>query len=418
MGLREGLPVREAPPAVKPDTPTWAFKARFRRHAFGWKSQPAIRRVKEAVGEIKKVARRDPVLAGEGAVAFLERVSPALESVDSSSGAIGTAVNNAIVALVPIIASAHADAPTRAAWLERLWDAHADDQIPYIESLADYWGELCASRDVAGAWADRLVGITRLALSPDKDLHGHFHGTSACLSALHRAERYEEIVGILAVDTIWPYKRWAVKALAAMGKKAEALRYAESCRGPWASDQDIDAVCEEILLSSGLVDEAYQRFGLTANRAGTYLVTFRAVARKYPHKSPGAILADLVETTPGEEGKWFAAAKDAGLYEEALALASRTPCDPRTLTRAARDLAGEQPAFAVRAGLLALHWLIEGYGYEITGADVWAAYSETMKAAERGGSVPETRERIRRLVASETFGERFVRKILGRELGV
>jgi hypothetical protein len=37
---------------------------------------------------------------------------------------------------------------------------------------------------------------------------------------------------------------------------------------------------------------------------------------------PGAILADLVETTPGEEGKWFAAAKDAGLYEEALALGS------------------------------------------------------------------------------------------------
>ena len=30
----------------------WEFKARFRRHAFGWKSQPAIRRVKEAVAEI------------------------------------------------------------------------------------------------------------------------------------------------------------------------------------------------------------------------------------------------------------------------------------------------------------------------------------------------------------------------------
>ena len=83
----------------------WEFKARFRRNAFGWKSQPAITRVKQAVGEIKKVAKKEPLLAAEGAVVFLERVSPALEHVDSSSGAIGTAVNNAIAELVPIIVS-------------------------------------------------------------------------------------------------------------------------------------------------------------------------------------------------------------------------------------------------------------------------------------------------------------------------
>jgi hypothetical protein len=32
---------------------TWTFKRRFRRHAFGWRSQPAIGRIKEAVSEIK-----------------------------------------------------------------------------------------------------------------------------------------------------------------------------------------------------------------------------------------------------------------------------------------------------------------------------------------------------------------------------
>ena len=69
----------------------WEFKARFRRHAFGWKSQPAITRIRQAVTEIKKVAKKEPLLAGEGAIAFLERVSPALEHVDSSSGSIGTA---------------------------------------------------------------------------------------------------------------------------------------------------------------------------------------------------------------------------------------------------------------------------------------------------------------------------------------
>ena len=393
----------------------WEFKARFRRHAYGWRSQPAIQRVKQAVSEIKKAARTDPVLAAEGAVTLLERLSPALEHVDSSSGAIGTAVNNAVAELVPIIAGAPSDPETREMWLERLWEAHGADQIPYIEKLADFWGELCASKEAASEWADRLVGITRSALSPDKDLHGHFHGTSACFSALYHAQRYEEIVDFLQVDTIWPYKIWAVRALAAMGRKSEAIRYAESSRGPWTPDGEVDAICEDILLSSGSIDEAYEQYGLRANRGGTYLATFRSVARKYPHRPADKILADLVRTTPGDEGKWFAAAKEAGLYDEALALARRTPCDPKTLTRAARDFAERQPAFAIGAGLVALHWLVQGYGYEITGADVWAAYASTMKAAEKSGTVTETRERVKALVAGEPPGG-LVARILGRDL--
>jgi hypothetical protein len=307
----------------KSEPPRWQLKARFRRHAFGWRSQPAVQRVREATTEIRKAARHDPVLAAEGAVTLLERLSPALENVDSSSGAIGTAVNHAIAELVPIVAGAPADPATREAWLERLWAALEADQIPYIESLGDRWGELCASKQVASAWADRLIGITRLALSPNKSVRGHFPGTSACLSALHQAERYAEIVDLLQADTIWPYKRWAVKALASMGRKAEAIRYAESCRGPWTVDTEVDLECEAILLSSGMAEEAYERYGLRANRGATYLATFRAVARKYPHRAPRDILAELVKTTPGDEGKWFAAAKEAGLYDEALALGSR-----------------------------------------------------------------------------------------------
>jgi hypothetical protein len=65
-----------------------------------------------------------------------------------------------------------------------------------------------------------------------------------------------------------------------------------------------------------------------------------------------------------------------------------------------------------------LRWLVEGYGYEITGADVWTAYANTMKAAEKAGRVAEVRDRIRTLVAGETYGERFVTRILGRELGL
>ena len=125
-----------------------------------------------------------------------------------------------------------------------------------------------------------------------------------------------------------------------------------------------------------------------------------------------------MKTTPGDEGKWFAATKDAGLYDEAIALASRTPCDPKTLARAARDYTEKQPAFAVGAGLLPLYWLVQGYGYEITSVDVWDAYRATLAAAERHGSAAEVRERIRKMVAAEGAGERFVTKVLGRELGL
>jgi NAD(P)-dependent dehydrogenase (short-subunit alcohol dehydrogenase family) len=144
----------------------WEFKARFRRHAFGWRSQPAVQRVKQAVSEIKKVARRDPVLAAEGAVTLLERISAALEQVDSSSGAIGTAVNNAIAELVPIIAGADADPKTRGDWLDRLWAAHEADQMPYIERLADYWGELCASSEGRGDLSDLWIRHSKVRILP------------------------------------------------------------------------------------------------------------------------------------------------------------------------------------------------------------------------------------------------------------
>jgi hypothetical protein len=394
----------------------WAFRARFRRDAFGWKSQPAITRVREAVAEIKKVAKREPLVAAEGAVLFLERVSPALSHVDGSSGAIGSAVNHAIEGLVALLAAAPADTATREAWLERLYEAHQNDEIPYIESLADHWGELCVTKELASRWGDRLLGITTNALSQDKNLRGHYHGTTMCLTALYRAERYAELLDLLEHEKFWHYRRWAVKALAAMGKKAEALALAEASRGPWTSEADVARLSEEILLSSGLVDEAFADHAAIANRAGTYLATFRAVAKKYPMKSEEDVLALLVASTPGDEGKWFAAAKDACLFDLAIALARRTPTDPRTLARAARDHVDEQPAFALEAGLVALDWLALGYGYEVTGADVWAAYLPAKSVAERADATAALRARVREIAARYRDGKNLVAEVLRREL--
>lgn len=141
------------------------------------------------------------------------------------------------------------------------------------------------------------------------------------------------------------------------------------------------------------------------------------MAKKYPNKPRGVVLSDLVRLTPGDEGKWFAAAKDARLFDEAIALANRTPCDPKTLTRAARDFAETNPAFAVEAGLAALRWLVQGHGYEITSIDVWAAYAHTIKAAENAGRGDTIQTRIRALIDG-AGADGFVAGIIGRELGL
>ena len=260
----------------------WEFSARFRKGCFGWRSDPAISRIKEAVAEIGKVAHKDQILGAAGAVLFLEKLSPALERVDSSSGAIGTAVNNAIEKLTPTIAQAPADEKLRHRWLERLWEAVQEDNIPYIEQLAEQWGDLCCTSRTASMWADELIGTTRLAWSGGPGVFGHFKGTSACLSALLKAGRNEEIQELLALMPYksWHYRKWGVKALSAMGKNDEALQYAEDSLGKNESSFGIARACEKILLSDGSVEEAYKRYAIEANRKTTHLATFRAIAQK------------------------------------------------------------------------------------------------------------------------------------------
>lgn len=397
----------------------WQFAPRFRRNAFGWKSDLPIQRIKEALTEIRLVARKEPILAAEGTIVLLEKLSPALMNVDSSSGALGSAVNHAIVTLVPILSQADVDATTRQRWLDRLWEAVQEDEMPYIEYLADFWGELCAGPEVASVWADQFLPIVERIWSPAEPGHGYFKGTDACLSALHAAGRHDELLALVAKARYknWHNRRWGVKALVALGKKAEAVRYAEESRGLNAPEGQIAEVCEVILLSSGLADDAYQRYAIAANRTTTNLATFRAIAKKYPHKDAADILRDLVKSDPGAEGKWFAAAKDAGLFDVAIELARRSPTDPRTLTRAARDFAIKRPGFAFAAGLTALAWMAQGHGYELTGIDVHAAFDVVMQAAIGAGfDDQQVKAQVRQVIEVHPTAVNFVQKILQLQL--
>lgn len=190
-------------------------------------------------------------------------------------------------------------------------------------------------------------------------MRGFFKGATACLSALYKCGRHEEILALLDLEPykLWHYRVWGVKALAALGRKSDAIEYAEAGRGLNVSPISVARVCEEILLSSGLADQAYTRYAIEANRKTTYLATFKAICGKYPHKTQREILLDLVASAPEDRGKWFAAAKSAGLYDDAIALAKSSPCDPKTLMRAARDCAMLEPRFAAEAGMAALHWI-------------------------------------------------------------
>ena len=397
----------------------WQFAPRFRRRAFGWRSDTPIQRIKEALTEIKQFARKEPVLAAEGAITLLEKLSPALEQVDSSSGALGSAVNRAIDTLVSIIAQADVEPKQRQRWLERLWQALQEDEIPYIELLGDHWGELCVTPELASRWADEFLPLVESAWAPNASGHGFFEGTSACLSALLAAGRYDELLTLIdkARFKWWHDRRWGVKALVAMGKKAEAIRYAEESRGRDDPGWQVAQACEAILLSSNLADESYRRYALAANQGTTNLATFRAIAKKYPNVPPEQILRDLIASTPGAEGKWFAAAKDAGLFDLAIELAARSPTDPRTLTRASRDYAEKQPDFALAAGLAALHWISRGHGYEITGGDVLDAYAAVTQASV-GAGVPAQRinEQIREMIVGAQPGTSLMGTILGHRL--
>jgi hypothetical protein len=74
----------------------------MRRGALGWRgSAKAIERLKQATSEIKAVAKTDPVRAGEGVVVLAERIWPAFEQIDTSTGALGAAVNRVLNQLIP-----------------------------------------------------------------------------------------------------------------------------------------------------------------------------------------------------------------------------------------------------------------------------------------------------------------------------
>jgi hypothetical protein len=378
-----------------PSKHSWTFKSRLRSGAFGWRgSHLACQRLKEGVAEIKGIARIDLITAGDGVVCLLERIWPAFEHVDTSSGALGGAVNWTQSELLPILVEAPADRKTRNQWLDRLWQAVEEDGVSYLSMAEDRWGELCRSGEVASHWADQLLGLLRAAWS-DRRPGNYVRGTGVCLSSLVAAGRREELLEVLALQRFpfWHDRKFGVQALVEAGRIDEAMAYAEASRGLNQPNLTIDAVCEKILLDAGRSDEAYEKYALTGNVSSTGLTTFRVIVKKYPHQEPKKILLDLAVSS-GEPGRWFAAAKNAGFLDLALEFANTGRTDPRTLIRASGDLLKKDSGFCLQVGRLAIQRILEGHGYELTIVDVIDAYQHLMAAADQLGVTAETRVEV------------------------
>jgi hypothetical protein len=306
-----------------PAKQTWTFKPRLRSRAFGWNgSHLACQRLKEAAGEIKTVAREDPVTTAEGVVCLMERIWPAFQGIDTSSGAPGGAVE-----------WAQNELKTRDKWLDCVWQAIEDDGVDYLSAVEDRWGELCHSREAASRWADKLLSLPRTDWTDPQPV-GYVRVSSVCLSSLVAAGPHREILELLALRRFpnWPDRKFAVQSPLAEGHMDEALAYAEASRGLNQPDSAIDAACEKILLDGG---------------------------------------------------RWFAAAKDCGFLDLALAFANKGRTDPRTLSRASRDFLYKDARFALQVGRLALRRILEGYGYVLTAVDVIDAYNHFMAVARK-----------------------------------
>lgn len=396
---------------------SWTFRSRFRRATFGWKgSKLAIERLHDALAEIRAAARHDPVTAAEGAVLLLEKLSPALAQVDSSSAALGNATYAAVEELVPVIAKAPTDPAKRQKWLDRLFQALQDDDPPYIEHLGDHWGELCATPELASAWADQLLPTLRNVLRERKrGTYAFFPGTTLCYSALFKAGRHDELLEVLAMDSrpIWPYLTWGARVLEARGQVDEAIAYVRDRAGSTNSQEAIAVFAEAALLKAGRHAEAFDQYALLANRANSHLSTFRALAKKYPELAPDKLLDHLVGSTPGEPGKWFATAKTLKLFDRATQLAWASPCDPKTLTRAARDHVVKQPAFAMQCALAALHWMSMGHGYELTGFDAHEAHRLAIDAAGNAQKSVQAQAAIEQVLAADRPMSAWLRRALG-----
>jgi len=146
--------------------------------------------------------------------------------------------------------------------------------------------------------------------------------------------------------------QFGVKALVAQGKIVESNPIRRRI-GARASTTAGHCRCglRGLAAVGWMVEERISVTGFLPTGAGTYLATFRAVAEEVPAQGRCRDPGRPREEHAGDEGKWFAAAKEAGLstkpwYWPAARPRSENadPCSPRLRREAVSLRRGCRPA--------------------------------------------------------------------------
>jgi hypothetical protein len=250
---------------------------------------------------------------------------------------------------------------------------------------------------------------------------GHVIGTAICLSCPLEAGRYGELIELLSCARMkwWYWHRFGAEALARQGAWDAAIAYAEGCRSPQGyNDRQIDHFCEDVLIKSGRADDAYSRYGLRTATGSTYLAIYRETAKRYRDRARRHVLLDLIETR-GVRGKWFAAAKEASLFDIALLCARDFAAEPATLIRAARDFVAKEPKFATEVGMVALERLLSGGGYDPEVSLIQEAFTHVLNAARLIGATDWAKKQVQVLVDGPSHpGRTHFRSALAQSLAL
>jgi len=381
----------------------WEFKSKFRAGLYSWKgSAKATKNLRAAVSEIRKAYKSDPLEAVEAIVWLVGRFWPAFRDIDSSSGALGKAVNDTIDKLLPLVIDAPADEPLRKKWTCRLFEAVCDDGVEYLGRLTEQWGRICATDSLRGYWAEEFLPLTEKALESRRDDYYYFVGTPACLSCLLESGHYDGLRRLLDLDDppFWHYESYWAEALLRQDQIDDAIRHAQSLLpGDDEGDADgfhayspdtlqIKRFCEQTLYDAGRRREAYEHYSLAAQPDTTYLNHFRSLVRRYPEFEPSEILMDLIEKSGRPKQAWFSSARKCELYDIALQCAESGPVNPSTLATAARDTLGSHPDFAWRVSLLAVKYLLVDY-VDVSEHDVTTAVRHLVEGARSAGHLDQ-----------------------------
>lgn len=389
----------------------WEFRSKFRARALGWNgSKKAIENLKLALSEIKQVARKDQVLAGDGCVLLASRIWPAFEHIDTSTGALGSAVNKTLEALIPILIDAPASEAERRKWAEKLYTAICEDGVSYLEPIQERFGEILNFRSLQ----DHYIELTLPSLQQAWSKHDKLvftQSSTLTLSCLLATEQYEELTKLLARKNtrFWPDEKFAVQALLNQNKRQEAIDYIEELlkaddRGGY-NERLASAFLEQLLIEDGRENEAYQRFGLKALTSTTYLSSWRRVTKRYPGIDKRRVLEDLVKAFP-PKGKWFAAAKTGGYLDLALEYARDGQSEPATLARAAKEFVNKDPEFAGFVALESIARYVSGGGYEAAPIDLdlpFRCLIESSAALRKTGWARQALERFTNNMAMDAL---------------